>query len=228
MKQQKIIHSILFNAPILGIAFLSICFAISRQNNCVIWGLPLAKSGDFLAIKEFFQWQLLFLPPLLLSSEYLGVMKIMEVPIRVRVKNDFRLHILKTISCMMFSVIWGMLVSSVGLIVQTPTDLIVAFFITILGQMMWMCLYLWVYVVSESPLISFISVILSTGIIFYVGELAHLHPLCCPTSWSMAARVSPNADNGIPFMWTLLACFLTSCILIISAMIIQRQKEKKL
>lgn len=224
MNQTKRLLSISAKIYIPAAALFAIWFAAGDH---VLWGISLPQAPAEPSIRAFFRWQLLILPPLLFASEYFSCMKALEVFIRIRVRNDRKLHMSQVVTCVMVSALWGIILTLVGISIDPVESSRKALLLTSLGHIMWMCLYLSLYYISQSVSFALISTLISIACIFYVGEL--INPKCkfLLTSWAMVSRSQFYNEYGIPAKLALGSCLLVICGLILIINLINRKRSKR-
>ncbi len=201
MKQKTIYLRAAVKPYLPAVAALALLFAWSEG---VLWGLPLPQGQGELAVRAFFKWHLLTIPPLLFASEYLSAMDAMEVFIRVRVRSDKRLHRRQVRTCLGAGALWGALAAAVAFAREPAALWCVP--VTVAGHLMWMSLYLLVYYAFRSVSGALIGTVLGIGMGFYVGELALPGCAFLPFSWAMPARTAVFHEQGAPLPLALGGC----------------------
>lgn len=228
MKQSKLLLSAFSKAYVPIIAMLSICFAIGGSKSNVLWGIPFPQGKSELLIRPFLRWHLLTIPPLLFVCEYIGSTQALEVFIRVRIKNDKKLIRSQIFTCGLVSVLWGTIVALLGSVTDPVKPTENAILLTIMGHVMWMCLYLSLYSFMKSVSTALIATILLIASIFFVGEF--FNPRCefLLTSWSMVSRSKIYDSCGVSTCEALKNSLMVSFGLILIIHFVNWQRKGKL
>ena len=177
-------------------ALLSLLFSVWFGKINALCGIPFPQGPGDLQIQTFFRWQLLIIPPLMAASEYLNSMKALEVFIKLRIKNDSQFLKSQLAVTMGIAVFWGAVVAVLGVITVPQRKFAVIY--TILGQVLWMSLYLTLYFIRESAAAAITGTVFSTASLFFIGELWNPYCSFLPTSWTMASRSRDWTSDGIP------------------------------
>lgn len=130
----------------------------------------------------------------------------MEVFLRIRLKNDRRRFWTQNAPCAVSSAVWAVLVSLLADILEPMEPTAEVVLITVLGQLMWLWLYLSIYFIIGSVSAALIGTILLMGAMFTIGELLPLTWRFLPPAWGMVSRSSLYTPGGIPVAMALGAC----------------------
>ncbi len=206
-------------------ALLSLLFSVWLGKVNALCGIPFPQGPGDLQIQTFFRWQLLILPPLMAASEYLNSTKALEVFIKVRIKNDSQFLRSQLAVTMGIAVFWGAIVAALGFMTVPQRKFAVIH--TILGQVLWMSLYLTLYFIRESAATAITGTVFCTASLFFIGELWNPYCRFLPTSWTMVCRSRYWISDGIPLSISIGGSTFFICIFLVIIYLMHRKRRMK-